>query len=137
MAGPARHDQGWRRTWVGLALVIALLAHDALMAVAAHAEPAIPVRFSHHHVSPDRSSRTAGAGVDLAVDHAPFAPGEVDDCGQTRPALPTGDHPVVEGDAPAVSVAIAGIGQLRSAERWSEPTWPPGKRRALTQVYRV
>ena len=141
MARTARRDQTSRRVrWalpLGVVVAVALLAHDALMGAGARAKPATADHPLHRHAFPDRSAHMSGAEVTPSVEFRPSAPGETDDCGQTRPVLPRGDHPDVDDDASATVAGIAEGGRSMPAERWSEPTRPPSQLRALTRVYRI
>ena len=124
-----------QRIWwlSGLALILALFGHDALMAAVAS-----PASMTHQVIE-------VHAGV--SIDHP--AAGDADsqrlpehpsDCGSTGAAVPC-----LGNEQDTASLAMPAALTARDAiavgvspnHEWSEPFWPPGTRRALLQVYRI
>ncbi len=122
-----------RIRWLGgLVLVLALLAHDALMASVAHATPESPRAF--HDIA---ASLHTADDVSHMVDHEP-APAHPQDCSTTGGARPAAGLDWEPADVPVDSDAHERPISVHSAARhWVEPLWPPGVRRALLQVYRI
>lgn len=129
--------QAKRIWWLGgLVLVLALLAHDVLMASVAHAAPvesAVAAVHGHDSAHQPSAMKSALSPHDRSPDH----PSE---CGTTGSAVPTSGSQLSFSDAGILAlVAEADLSALRpaTARGWSEPFWPPGALRALLQVYRI
>jgi hypothetical protein len=120
----------------GLVLVLAFLAHDVIMASVAHAAPVVPATTA---ALEQGSPHVAAHGENHLADRHP-APEHPRGCGTTATAVArSGGQPDASDlGAPAILTADE-LAALASAgdHWWTEPHWPPGKRRALFQVYRV
>ena len=127
----------WRYCVAPLLLVVALLGHDVLMADHARAvEPTTPHRAGTH-----RPHAFGSIPALVAIPQETPAPDHRADCGVARPAvLPAGDDtdPTGREARPTVVAVPLFTGRSRpDAVVWPEPTWPPGVRRALLQVFRI
>jgi len=129
---------GSRRPWprLGLLLMALILGHDALMAMEAVAAPHGTGATMHHvadpHAAPDDTS-PAHASVP--------APQHPDNCGVGLSALPrSGEDAGVDYTPSPIECVTASsappLGDV-AAFAWQEPHWPPGRLRALVQVYRM
>jgi hypothetical protein len=133
-----RNEQArYRRRWPFLAalLVALMLGHDALMAVGSVAAAPLADGVSDHVAMPlsmaESSMGSHGSTPTpmhpeqcyAAAQAAPNIGNPLDACAQAVP------HGLLATDLSAES--------LRSIDGWGEPLWPPGKRRALLQVYRI
>lgn len=134
-----RGEQTWRRPWplLGLLLVALFLGHDALMASEALAAPHRLTGLRHHaaplHTLP---TGTFGPyGLTPESEHPEL-------CGVGQPALtPSGGDGCGSGQAQPVAAVVRTLGHVSASPAgrfvWTEPHWPPGRRRALCQVYRL
>lgn len=127
-----------RRPWplLGLLLVAFILGHDALMALEATA-PAHEAAAASHHAAPLAHPDTAPASGGSSPE-----PTHPKQCGVGLSALlRSGDDgagvdqvlPPVDRITASSASALGCVG----AFVWEEPQWPPGKLRALIQVYRI
>jgi hypothetical protein len=108
--------------------LIALLAHDLLMAVEPVAARAH--QEAGHHGEQHPAAETGGTPLPV---HGTA-------CGVTQPAAPQiGRLSSAAGDTMAVDhgLVLPPCPASDMAPGASEPTWPPGLRRALLQVYRM
>ena len=128
----------WRR-WplVGLLLALAFLGHDLLMAADAKAEGSADHSPAVHH-------RTAIHPETDAADPLRIESWETNhpagcEVGMLA-APPTGGDPDLLAGLAAIdgpiTATVAPLAHCPGAA-WGEPTWPPGTRRALVQVYRI
>jgi hypothetical protein len=125
-----------RMWWLGgLVVVLGLLAHDGLMATVAHATPLVQVATMAH----GGAAAHQASGLEDRTPDEP-APGHPSECGTAGTAVPTqANEP--DGSDVAMSAIFAADNSSASepmfGDGWSEPSWPPGTRRALLQVYRI
>jgi len=128
----------WCCRWAGALLVaLAFVGHDALMVTDAHAAQ---MTIGHHaaHGGPHADEAVTAHHDAAASAHSPVPTDELDGCDVARsivrPAAPD-THPT----ALAVAIAASGLAvvslQPTVPVMWSEPTAPPGVRRALLQVF--
>lgn len=136
-----RTQRGRRWPWplLGLLLVVLMLGHDALMAVEAMAGPHGAGATVHHGGS--------GSAQDDALsshrDPAPL-PAHPEQCSVSMEAVvrsPDASR-MAQLPLPATQVMPVIITLERApgwdrAATWQEPHWPPGRLRAVTQVYRI
>jgi hypothetical protein len=123
---------GWQLSGIALVVALALLGHDSAMAGEAHEGRAFaPVSVVHRAPAHTESASPVGAGHhDRPSDGA-------SDCGSLQPALPRAGAAGLALPPPD-PIAVLDPALTGSVERvWSEPTWPPGTRRAQIQVYRM
>lgn len=124
-------------SWLGgLVLVLALLAHDVLMASVAHAAPVAPVATmaAAHDVAHQATSLQGSPPDDNPASEHPS------DCGAAGTAVsPAGNQPDSNDLGVPALLPASELSALApaSAYGWTEPFWPPGMRRALLQVYRL
>jgi hypothetical protein len=130
--------QTWRRRWplLGVLLIGLFLGHDALMAFEAMAAPRMVAAASHHAAR----SLTIEAVATAPHDSAP-APKHPENCSVGLSALPRSGH-----DA-SVDQALSAVDHITASSApppgyvaafaWQEPHRPPGRLRALVQVYRI
>ncbi len=118
----------------GLALVLTLIAHDALMASAILASPVpqdAPLQFefvSAHH---------AGVVMADSADASPL-PVHPEGCGARGDAVPaTSSDRHLVGDLASPLDGDLCLTPLAASQDWEEPFWPPSARRAWLQVYRI
>lgn len=121
------------RLWWALALAAALilLGHDGLMAAGAHAAP-VPVDHNQQH---PLTSQPPADGIQSALVTA----SSLSDCAAINAAqLRTNDLTLGSAVA-AATIGVPPVTKVSSSvvSRTTEPTWPPGTRRALLQVYRI
>ncbi len=118
----------------GLALVLALLAHDALMAVAASALLAphkAPLQFE---TDPAHHADFVGAD-NASLSPVPEHP---KNCGTAGDAVPTaGPGRDAVGTSSRILEDDPWLSSHSVSPHWDEPCWPPGARRAWFQVYRI
>ena len=131
--GPHRQRIWWLG---GLALLLALVGHDALMASAPYpASASRPANAAHAAVA---DNHAAGSEVDHPEN--PRLPEHPSDCGTTGVAVSClGNQQDLDGLAPPpeVTTSVAKSEAFLPKPVWAEPFWPPGTRRALLQVYRI
>ena len=121
------------RLWWALALAAALIliGHDGLMAADAHAAP-VPVDHSQQHPP---TTQPPGDGIQSAIVKAT----SLSNCAAINAAqLRTNDLTLGSAVA-AAAIGVPPVTKVSSSvvSRATEPTWPPGTRRALLQVYRI
>ena len=120
----------------GLLLALALLGHDLLMTVSAHAAPPPDnPQARHGQTAFHTGTETLGAGPSEAP-----GPDHPAGCKVARSAAPrTGGNPAPAGPAGGGDPIGAGVPPLASQAGggWAEPTSPPSTRRAVFQVYRI
>jgi len=119
---------------LALALVLALLAHDALMASAASASPTpheAPLQFE---TGPAHHTNTVGADNERLSS----PPEHPKDCSTTGDAVPaTGLARDAFGTPSRMVEDDLWLSSHSVSPHWDEPFWPPGARRAWFQVYRI
>lgn len=117
--------RAWRTWWsTGVVIVFALLGHDLFMALPQ--STTLQLTAPVHHASNT-------APDDLHLPH-PSA------CGTTQSAIAGGGTQLQVFTAAAPCAAGEPWvlqAQRRGAAVWEAPSWPPGMRRALLQIYRV
>jgi hypothetical protein len=120
-----------RTGFIVFALVLALLAHDTLMASDAGADASSGLH--EHHAG--MSAGDERPNIDL---HSAAAPAHPDGCGPTMPAVspqkPSKGGPGVSGQ---VASGTDRVEPVQLAIPAHPPTRPPAARRALFQVYRI
>ena len=125
-----------RMWWLGgLVVVLGLLAHDGLMASVARAAPEVQVAATAHGREPAHPA----SGLD---DRSPDDPGtgHPSECGTAGTAVSTQANEPEGSDVAMSAIFVADVFSAFDppfGDGWSEPSWPPGTRRALLQVYRI
>ena len=120
----------------GFLIVLALLGHDLLMASHAPVVAMTPATGEIHQHSPTHTAVDVTAGLPHGHPESPHP----SVCGIGGTALfPPVDQPgVADLSTPAVIAAcFLPASAQTSVSLWEEPSWPPGTRRALLQVYRI
>ena len=127
-----------KRIWLrgALALVLALLVHDVLMASGARTAPmAATVATAQKHES-------AHPGIAVTPGHHTHGPSPAhpSECGTTGSAVSTSSYQLDFSDAGVPATLVqSDCSALTPAtmHNWSKPHSSPGMRRALFQVYRI
>lgn len=115
---------------LAIIVVLALAGHDGLMAAGAHDVPGM-LRQAERH-SPNTQHHDAGHWIDMTSRSGST-------CAVVTPAVFRPDNVNVRS---AAAVTVIGIFPPTKTASWlasgfTEPTSPPGTRRALLQVYRI
>lgn len=126
-----------RWLWIGLLLVVLFLSHDVVMSLENVVTPHASAAAMHRDMPLD-TSQTVHSPSHVAAP----APEHPEQCGVGTTALPRGlaTFPQVSQVLLPADWSLDGAAsekQQRAALVWEEPHWPPGKRRALWQVYRI
>jgi anti-sigma factor RsiW len=134
----ARHNS---RLWVAAFLIaLALFGHDLAMAGAAHAAVAPDSTDSGHHAA-HADAHTGHHGVSERAPSPAQTPADSDhsnDCGISRPIVPIPHNdPNLHPAAAAFDSLVLPTLPTLIMSTWSEPSAPPGVRRALAQVWRI
>ena len=128
--------RGGLRALVALVAVLAILGHDALMVGDAHAAP---TPAANHAAM--RQHDAEHGGTTLETVGQPMAPNEPVGCTTIRLATlrVSGEGRLGPAGPPAAAVvaALDGAGPPSFTVVGTEPSRPPGVRRALLQVYRI
>lgn len=140
------------RWLIGLLCVLALVGHDIIMTANPHASAAMTaahaprphrVEFAPAAHAPRESALAGHQRDERAPDHhqqdGVTDPDHDAGCSVVRAAAlaSTSGLAADSGEAVALMVPLlAAIEHLRPLIVWDEPTYPPGVRRALIQVYR-
>ena len=129
---------GSRRPWpfLGLLLVTFILGHDALMALEA-TTPTPKATAALHHAAPLAHPNTAPASGGPSPE-----PTHPKQCGVGLSALLRSGT-----DGAGIGQALPPVDRITASSAsalgcvgafvWEEPQWPPGRLRALLQVYRI
>lgn len=120
-------------------MVLAFLGHDTLMTTDAHAAQMVTRHHAEHHRPEEHGSAVVHRDA-AAPEHPPGPRDRIGACDVTRPVV----RPAVSGADPSALAAVITASTAAEAlpgpsapSLWSEPTAPPGVRRALFQVYRI
>jgi hypothetical protein len=132
---PNQSHTGYPFSLMGILLVALFLGHDAFMAAEAAAMPGVAME---HMRQPRSAPHAAHPGTDVTT--AP-ASGHPENCRIGQPGLtPSGGAtggPTALAAAITDPLASAVALDLPGSLTWQEPHWPPGRQRALWQVYRI
>ena len=126
----------WRRWPLTAVLLVALmLGHDALMAAGDVAAAPLADGVSDHAAMP-----LSMADSSMGLHGSAPTPAHPEHCYAAAEAAPNIGNPLdacVQAVPHAVLAADPSAESLRSIDGWAEPLWPPGRRRALIQIYRI
>jgi hypothetical protein len=121
---------------MAIALVALLLGHDALMALGRTAEPA-PVDAAAKHAAMPSSEME---GLSSGSHESTPAPAHPEQCYAAVEAVRSFGNPFgacAQAVPHAVLIVPMQASLLPSAAGWPAPLGPPGKLRALLQIYRI
>lgn len=120
-------------------MALAFLGHDTFMATDAHAAQMVAGHHAEHRRA-DAHQAGAGGGDAAAPEHRSAPPGGSGPCDVIRDIVQPA-APDTEPATPAAVIPASAASETSSAASvrpvWSQPTAPPGTRRALFQVYRI
>ena len=137
--GQHHDEQATSRThWprLGLLLVALFLIHDLFMAAEAVAMPHLAAAVPHH------ASRLHGVSANTyTLPNSAPTPEHPENCRIGQTAMPRSADASNGADQllPIGRFLVAGAlaPQAKTSVVWEEPRWPPGRLRALFQVYRI
>jgi hypothetical protein len=132
-----QHDSLNRIALISLALVLALMLHDAVMAVDPHGVDFGSGSHPNSHHAP-HGSLTPDATSARESTRSTLNPSHPNNCGVVLPAVaPRMAMPTADAAMTSVGPLLDACPHLPLIESRHPPTRPPHVRRALTQVYRI
>lgn len=131
-----RQGRRWQWPLLGFLLIVLMLGHDALMAADALVAP--HRGEATHHPAQGNSVRDDVRPAHHDPDSLPAHP---DQCSVSIEALVRNPDDAAHMAQYPRPVAQATVKVARAPRwnwaAWQEPHWPPGRLRAVTQVYRI